>query len=547
MGDTMKRYIVSNVQAILRKPSEKIIAIGKWGNSYIVFASDDAKKEIENIFVGNIKITKLSDTKELMDNIEYIYKDGKFLDDNPTFDDKYETQNNTLSIPVKIIKTNEGITYIPTKIQYDDTGANIVHMRKEYNIIEPVILIPFNVKDVYRLGNDIIFDIEFDFGTEKIPINGTIKEILDKIKHLPVYTNDKELDFVLRTLLSYVTRMKKIGVAYSVIGVTIDNNQFVVTYPQTTKILPKSDQQRTILSRIKRYNIEPTIELIETYIKYIKNHEWGLYSLMLLGYSVISPIIYQIPEIEVRPDVVIIGKHGTAKTRTSEIIVGTLYGSIMESGEFITSVSRMADLLTSTTIPVIIDEIEKIGDKDTFSVLKSRTTGEIDFVRKTPDQRQIRMRYTTPAILISNRADVLSDENYIKGRTLLIDTGLFNQRIKMKKKPPKEYTKLRKNNTIIGVDLWNYIASQYTPENIVDTIYDRVHKIYKYNIDLIDIRRPQIYALVSLGLELFNEYLKYKGINKKLYNKKITKDIIKYEEKTIIDVYETLNNHIATY
>ncbi len=542
----MKRYLVSgNIQAILRKPN-KFEAIGKWYNSYIVFSNEEVQEQdIRSIFMGDIKISKLSDIDELPNELEYVYKNGKFLDDDPINDDRYEVDNSEISIPIKyVFLYDEDVSTPLEKIKYDGNGVEIVHLRNKYKVSEQIILVPFKVNDIFRFGNDIIFDIEFDFGTEKIPIMGTVKEIVDKIRHLPVYTNDKEMERALRTILSYVTRIKKIGVAYSIIGVTIDNNRIVVAYPQISKILPVSDQQRVILTKLKRYNINPENSIIETLIDYVKKHEWGIYTKMLLGYGVISPIIYQIPELEVRPDVVIVGKHGTAKTRTSETIIGTLYGSIIETGEFITSVSRMADLLTSTSVPVIIDEIEKIGDKDTFAILKSRTTGDVDFVRKTPDQRQIRRKYITPAILISNRADVLSDENYIKGRAILIDTGLFYQRIKMKKKPPSEYTKLRKNNTIIGVDLWNYISSHYTVTELIDEIYDTTEKIRRYNIDMIDIRRPQIYALIDVGLKLFNEYIKDKGINKKLYSKRITKDIVSTEEKTIQEIYNAINQNL---
>jgi hypothetical protein len=314
--------------------------------------------------------------------------------------------------------------------------------------------------------------------------------------------------------------------AYDVVGVILDTrkNVFRPVYPQNSTIIPSTDQQRVVMKRLGRYKTDIDEDFIRDFLTYVKKHFWGVDARVMLSYVAVSPILYSVSDFDVRPDLIVYGPHGTAKTRTAEIIVGSMYGAIVETGEFITSISRFGDLLSATTLPVIIDEVEKVADSDTFTILKSRTTGDVDFVRKLPDQRQIRIRFRAPIIVVTNTNHIVRDINYLRGRTLLIDTS----NVKRVKRAPKVYKKLRASMKIFGIDMWEFLSTRFTYNDLMELYYKYLESYSKD--DFADVRRPSIYSILRLGATLINTYLKERWDMKNIVTNNHIRTFIDREE-----------------
>ena len=421
----------------------------------------------------------------------------------------------------EVIKPN---TYIPTYIEFGDR-ITILEKDDTSLVREVVFDRKIDLLNIYKKRKGL-FSTDYEYYYE-IEIEGfkqiigTLPVIHNEIKKMPFIFDTRKAETIINALISKKIKNREVNITEVPpnIGLTIIDGKYTTAYPHTKQIIATHDQEHNLISLLMSYEIDEDFSILETLAKYIETHKWrDEYLAILIGWLTVAPFFYTAP-LDVRPDLVIVGKHGTMKTKTVEILLSTLYGTTLETGETARSTSRLGDILTSTTLPMGIDEVESlINTPENMSLLKSRTTKRFlnAFVRKTPDQSQIRREYLSPLILVSNTEDILMDKNYINGRVLIIDTGIVDDYVPVAPFPSNEVIELVNNNKTLGEKFIEKVIQklagikgkeELSPDDFIDIITTNRKwieaKIYEHKIKLHDPRRTLMYSLIYTGLLVF--------------------------------------------
>jgi len=370
--------------------------------------------------------------------------------------------------------------------------------------------VKFDVVNIYEKNNVYYYEVNVN----NTNIIGDINTIYNTITQMGAFIIDKpKFQKALPLLLSSSHSKVQPKKLPPNIGLYLDENNYQLAFPHNTMIVPTNDQEKEVLKNLQMYKVDKNFTVLSNVCKIIDEHVWDDPQLtVVVGWLGVAPFLYTTPYFSTRPDLVMFGTHGTGKTFTIMNIVVPFYGSKIESGETFSSKSRVGDILSASSLPSVVEEVENItDDKDVFSLLKARTVGGVDFTRKTTQQTQIRKVLRTPLVIATNNISFITlDKAYTLGRTVTI---FLQKDANDLRKLKKLTTRIMNERRIFGPLYLEEVISKYgTPIKVAD-------KVSKYEAEILSIfaeesftptdsRRAEIYAQIYFGLLNFLKFTK---------------------------------------
>lgn len=412
---------------------------------------------------------------------------------------------------------------------------------------------PVIINAIYRTErDDLLYEIQIGSNT---PYFGQIEQIVDELrtgKKPVICSMSMELKPALLNLVRELMIKNKMECqrAYTCVGIHVDEkSNFLLAIPQLLKIIPENDPQKDIVSTIETLDIfdpdtvDPLLQgAIENFVKLVEfegNPEH--FRLVAFGYIAISgffKVLSKSKSIDVYPAYFAIGSHGAGKTSLLRILIEGLFGYEMKLGNTIESPSRLRDLISASTFPLLVDEIDSI-DHHLVIILKSMLTSFSKLAYKTKTQEWIHTDINRSVIGTANGQKWLDDDSAFKeGRAMVT----FHETPAQEKysQPFERIKNAIYSNKAIGYvfvqTIFNMIkgfrqnlneqskqnnsddAPKKQLENDLETLVYMIEEKRKHvrklakinNMTFSDNRRVTIHALILIGLEFWQYFFKQK-------------------------------------
>jgi len=337
-------------------------------------------------------------------------------------------------------------------------------------------------------------------------IVGTLRELKEELTNMGVVAKSRALEDCLSRLIE-TSRDKgviKTAKVYEMAGVFEEDGKLKIVHPALgTEIIPYNALASEIVSTMKKFEVDEDGETAKIFAKLIA----GLkpeFRFIIAGYSAISPFFWILKEsygLNVTPHLMLYERRGTGKSQTLSVFTRNLYGTKAFIGDDLRTEFRLMSLISSTTFPLLVDEVGGSISTSALEILKASSTGITEGHRGLKNQKMKGYLLTTPFCMTANRW-VWGDSALRDGRIIAIPTNE-----KISNLSEEEFTqikiKLEKSKKLFGLYLLKTAIEDLTPTgaDLLGLILNEELRIKRElnEIELIDDRRYRIYALLRIG------------------------------------------------
>lgn len=447
----------------------------------------------------------------------------------------------------KLLSTKEGIIYRQIK-RYKIKNTDEFY---EINFDQPILDVTLNLNELYLTQNEQRF-YDVKIGKEDVCLSKN--ELLDFIENERnyAYVSGKDLKNYISIILRGYEKKYKLNPTpmYPTIGIfRKQNGDFEITYPgiKEIKLYGENDYQKRIIAFCEKKGIDIKGELTNPFYEIVYNDTLPLsVRLITSGYIAIEPFFYALKDdLDVFPNLFWIAPQGTGKTTFFELMGNIIYGTELKNADDVNSQPRLTKIPTSHTTPLLIDDMDKLGNIQ-MSFIKSISTRKKGRERMTSKQKVIIEPVYASFMGTANDDDFIQGEENIAFRVralILRDFKKIEINKEMGFKKFNENIKKINLGKIFGYYLLKN-ALDFIKEidnSIEDTPYEKLtsfienikNRLVKYlsekcGNDYIDPRRITIYSLILTGL-YFWRYI----FNKHELNVDILSKVIAFEENDI--------------
>ncbi len=432
-------------------------------------------------------------------------------------------------------------------IQYKYTRKDDVYHKN-------ILVYPLELRNIYEGENDFFYECR---------INNEIicKKKEDLYKYLEkettyAYISGKELKEAINNVLQKSKEEFNIPVLqmYHTAGVFLnrEDQDLIIVHPfkEDLNVIGENDIQYEYIERIKEIGIDFEGKLTKCFydILHIETMREDV-RIGLFGYSAIHPFFYALSGvIDVFPNLFMIGVPGSGKTTLLEILINFLFGSEEKSPDSIDSTARLTKYATESTFGLNIDDVDDLDDK-LLSWLKTNSTRKGTRDRMTKDQKMNKEQTYTPYIGSGNKKDfIIGDKNDAFRKRCLIFDGL--KRIELKDDTTDfdalkteiatgkiyGFYLLEKAREFFGKLSDKPIKSYFKLVRYLNDLKKKLKQLFiKKEIYISDIRRLTIYAMLYIGLQIWDYIFR----EKKLKSPILT-EILDLEKEKFTDLVKKL-------
>ena len=441
----------------------------------------------------------------------------------------------------KLLSTEEGIIYRQIK-KYRIKNTDDFY---EIPFDQPILDVPFNLNELYLTQNaQRFYDVKI--GNEDVCLSKS--ELLDFIENERnyAYVSGKDLKNYMSIILRGYEKKYKLNptAMYPTIGIFLKKNgEFEITYPGISdiKLYGENDYQKRIIGFCEKRGIDSSGELTIPFYEIIHNNTLPLsVRLITSGYTAIEPFFYALKDyLDIFPNLFWVAPQGTGKSTFFELMGNKCYGTEMKNADDVNSEARLTKIPTSHTTPLLIDDMEKLGNIQ-MSFIKSISTRKKGRERMTSKQGVIIEEVYASFMGTANKDEFIQGGENMAFRVRALILRDFKKIEMGKDKKFKENIRKINQGPIFGYYLLNN-ALEFIKEiddSIEDSPYEKLTSfieniktrlidcfLEKFGEDYIDPRRITIYSLLLTGL-YFWRYL----FNKHELNVDVLSKIIAFEE-----------------
>jgi len=392
-------------------------------------------------------------------------------------------------------------------------------------------LINANVKIIYKA-----WDLTHYIFT--VIVNGDLYEHLpqENLEHiLRNYAVHRDATYGIRAILT-TTSLNTIPVKHVLGFSKIDGEGWIL--PQTEldengnskfTITTHTDMQKETLDRarkmIKNYDIKESEEIKKTLKRFVEITDVDKTKLaIILGWCTSAPFISAFKRrFDIFPLLILIGKQITGKSSLLGFFTKSFYKAYdsIYTPEIFKSSSRREDVISMSTFPIFIDEIEALDDY-AINMLKVHTTNEGSFVRKRKDQSVMKKPYQASVCMACNDFPKGFDDSAINTKIIVLkfgDKDIINEnrewldlRRKLKREKMFSFVFERTKK-------WDY----YDFEDYIEDLI-REYGLNDLKGESLDSRLFNNFIVVSFGIKLWEElfgfnlldYIEGKNISEKI-------------------------------
>jgi len=344
----------------------------------------------------------------------------------------------------------------------------------------------------------------------------TIDEVESIIRH---YFIHRDAIYGLRTIITSM-EIKKKPIKY-ILGFSSDTDNEGWILPQTNIDKETGETNFTIICHtqmqtetykrvekmIKKYTIEEKEKLKEKLKRFIEITDISEDELnIIIGWTIASPFISAFKrKYDIFPLLILRGKQITGKSSILEFFINIFYKvyKTIYTPSVFHSASRREDIISMSTFPIFIDEIEGLDDY-TINMLKSHTTNEAEFVRKKKNQGVMKRPYQSAIAMSCNHYPDGFNDSALNTKLIVlsIDGNEIDENSEWKKLR-REFKREKLFSFIFDITKdWNYISWENEIEEMIEKYHlDEERKQNKK----IDSRLWNCYIIINFGIWLLNK------------------------------------------
>ncbi len=460
------------------------------------------------------KICEEMEDEEIRDRLRAVedsYKDG-----NTAYRPFFDGFDNLLGELLKTLRINELWSWIKTEYRKNGVyreyyrvnadGVFLVGVMKDngsWRIVKKELVISQSLRFTRELeGTEPRFEVVVG---NKV-IVGTLRELKEELTNMGVVAKNRFIDDCLSRLLETSRDRELIRKCrvYEMAGVFEENGELKIVHPTiNTEIIPYNAIAHEIIESMSKFEADENGERARLFARLIV----GLkpeFRFIIAGYSAISPFFWILKEshgLNVTPHLMLYERRGTGKSQTLSVFTRNLYGTKAFIGDDLRTEFRLMSLVSSTTFPLLVDEVGGSISSSALEILKASSTGMTEGHRGLRNQRMKEYKLTAPFCMTANRW-VWGDSALRDGRIVAIPTAE-----KISDLTEEEFTEIKialeKSKKLFGLYLLKSVIEELTPSgaDLLELILNEELRIKQElnGIELIDGRRYRMYALLRVG------------------------------------------------
>jgi len=461
-----------------------------------------------------------------------------------------------------------------TYLEWDSNQVLKRVYRNNFPYDYPIMHVGFSLKRIFESQSGVRY-YEVQLANEIV-----VKEKEDLINFITierVYSrkNKNQLLPFISTILYEEQKNKSLIIEkmYNAIGVFTDNkDDLVVCYPGEKNIMIKGTNgyQENIIKSCESKGIDDRGNFIELYYNIIElNTIPENCMLLVIGHSLIGTFFHVLKDrLDVFPNFFWLTIPHTGKTSFMEIFYCFLFGTELKNNDDIDSPSRLTQMATAHTSPLLLDDIDDLDPK-VKSYIKSSSTRKKGRERLNEKQKLTSEETYTAYAGSGNDKKWLSEDRDEAFR----DRCCISDEFKVFDEQNEDLTKFNdykeelKISPITGPYLLKKciqfieekIAGSFTSKQKLELFFkDKKQLIKQYlkdkKVNIFGSRRLTIYTLIYIGLSFWNYVFQIKGFNCNTIIEALNlekdkfKEMILYYEKQISDFsFESLENILQFY
>jgi len=474
----------------------------------------------------------------------------------------------------KPLKIKTGSDHIGD-IYLENTRKGLIqykYTRKENVYNKNILAYPLELMHIYEGENDFFYECR---------INNEIicKTKTDLYRFLEnettyAFISGKELKDAINNVLRKSQEEFEIPVLqmYHTVGVFLnrENQDFIIVHPfkEDLYVIGENDVQYGYIERIKEKGIDFEGKLTRCFrdILHIKTMREDV-RIGCFGYSAIHPFFYALRRvIDVFPNLFMIGVPGSGKTTLLELLINCNYGTELKSPDSIDTTARLTKYATESTFGLNIDDLD-ILELKLMNWIKTNSTRKGTRDRMNKDQKMNREQTYTSYTGSANKKDFLTGEiNDAFRKRCLIFEGM--KRIELKDDTTSFdilCTEIAEGK-IYGFYLLEKaieffeelsdkpISSYFKLVRHLNDLKRRLKQLFvDKEIFISDIRRLTIYALLYIGLQIWDYIFRENELESDILSKILDlekeefTDLVKKLEETERDITLTVFDTILYF
>lgn len=350
-------------------------------------------------------------------------------------------------------------------------------------------------------------------------------------------------DYIRNIIYEYTEKYKDdfpILDLYNTVGVFLDSNkELTIARPDDPKIklYGENSSQEELIKDIQSKNLDVNGDLTEDFFEIIhlnilpQHFRFGVYS-----FSAISPFFFAMNDIlDLIPHFFAVGAHGAGKSKTAEIFIDRIIGTTKLIGQNIRTESRFTHELTLSTFARHIEDLNGLDEKQK-EIFKTMGTGRpkrevMQRDSKTKDAEQM-----YPSIISSANSNKFYSSMSEDDEAFRVRCWIFEDLKKIDY--TKHFNEIKKfrmhENKIIAGRLFGFYLLDKAVEYFDKTIegeyskYEKLRKLFditktkfenflvEKNLKVSDPRRPTLYTLFNIGLQIWKYINELKGFKSEI-------------------------------
>ena len=524
-NETKRRFLTFVNSTYKRASDNRVIAYREW-----LRRLGWTEEEIEEFRNRIVSIVRLRPEEFLQKELPYTLEWRK-----KTTIDKIDDDGETVVVPrhilqKKIIKpSKKGYFYVYTLvtsfvkpehahyygIEVDgNANGKLVKVSEELVKGEIITSAEVKIRKVIFFGKDVYVDILVD----RARFEGGVSTVVNRLVDLGVvrrkYAN--EFAMYLKWMAQYIDDTD----VYEVPGIFTKDGRFIAAIPNNgVELCPVNPFAQEILYKIiyssRFVDANGYKKFLESIVKYRDFLPNDVYYISM-GYMAISPFFDAIlPITGVKPILALVGGKGSGKTSLARFITSIAFASEELKQDIFASSFREGVILSSTTFPLLVDDIDK-WSSSAIGRLKATVTGRQRMIRGKPSGDLVFYDERASFVLTMNR-NVLEG----MGDPALLDRALI---VNLKRKLSVAEKAKFKQEIEIPLRSGNFSYAHFFVSDLVEyanTIggAKRIEEMFMEYLTkalesgITDGRDPEKFALIMCGLQLLRGVLVMNGID----------------------------------
>ena len=316
--------------------------------------------------------------------------------------------------------------------------------------------------------------------------------------------------------LAWMSQVVQKERVYTSTGVFMYKNKFEAAIPGEREVYPLDPIAKRIYLNIEQGKEYADIKKYKEFLATIHSYKDFLPKdvyYTVFGFMAIAPFLHVLlPFTGLKPALLIVGGKGSGKTTLARFITKIAYGVEELRQDIFDSAFRQGIVLSSTTLPLLIDDVDKWSGNN-IGKLKATLTGTQLMIRGKPSG-DIKVYEEKATFVVTANYNIFEslDDPAVQDRLIIVE---LQRKIDLKEKI--EFAKkIRK--FVYGCNFGYYLINDLV--ELANTLgVDRlIEKFEEYRIrsierNIVDGRDPEKFALLMLGILLLHGVLIKNGLD----------------------------------